>query len=206
MIATESMRLATSKLRRSVVRAGPVVVALLLGIATVTSAALSYRDVQVSSAAVAELQGIAFLHRTERAIEHQPGGGTALERHRLRALQEIVNAPTPTRLEEARPPSCQPLPVRERPASPTSIHPRTLNSTRNRSCALVQAATASAARRPSKGAGPCVTTASLRLAGRSAHEAITSPRITSGVTIGPAPSPLEACETAAPLRSKNMPA
>ncbi len=47
---------------------------------------------------------------------------------------------------------------------------------------------------------------SLRLAGRSIHEAIARMASTRGKLTLPTPSPLAVCEMAAPVKSKKMPA
>jgi two-component system sensor histidine kinase HydH len=57
------MSISKSKLLRSAVRVGPLVVALLMGALLVASSALSYRDTKASAAAVAEREGIRFLTR-----------------------------------------------------------------------------------------------------------------------------------------------
>jgi hypothetical protein len=54
--------------------------------------------------------------------------------------------------------------------------------------------------------GAAMFPASLRLAGRSAHDARTSARNTSGPMMSTAPSPTAACDTAAAVRSNTNPA
>jgi hypothetical protein len=54
--------------------------------------------------------------------------------------------------------------------------------------------------------GAAAFPASLRLAGRSAHDARTSARNPSGAMMSPAPSPTAACDTAAAVRSNTNPA
>ena len=61
-----------SKLRRSAESAGPVLIALLLGLVLVASSALSYRDANNATALVAERQGFGFLHRIERQLGRKP--------------------------------------------------------------------------------------------------------------------------------------
>ncbi len=58
-----------SKLRRSIDRAGPLGVALALGVVLVASSGLSYRDSQHAAAVVAERQGIDLLRRLDGAFE-----------------------------------------------------------------------------------------------------------------------------------------
>jgi len=60
-----------SKLRRSAVSAGPVLIAILMGLVLVVSSALSYRDARDATVLVAERQGIGFLHRVERLLGHK---------------------------------------------------------------------------------------------------------------------------------------
>ena len=61
-----------SRLRRSAVSAGPVLIAILMGLVLVVSSALSYRDASNATALVAERQGVGFLHRVERLLGHKP--------------------------------------------------------------------------------------------------------------------------------------
>jgi len=61
-----------SKLRRSAVSAGPVLIAILMGLVLVSSSALSYRDARDATVLVAERQGVGFLHRVERLLGHKP--------------------------------------------------------------------------------------------------------------------------------------
>jgi len=61
-----------SKLRRSAGSAGPVLIAILMGMVLVVSSALSYRDASNATALVAERQGVGFLHRVERLLGHKP--------------------------------------------------------------------------------------------------------------------------------------
>lgn len=60
-----------SKLRRSAVSAGPVMIAILMGLVLVVSSALSYRDARDATVLVAERQGVGFLHRVERLVGHK---------------------------------------------------------------------------------------------------------------------------------------
>lgn len=60
-----------SKLRRSAVSAGPVLIAIVMGLVLVVSSALSYRDASNATVLVAERQGIGFLHRVERLLGHK---------------------------------------------------------------------------------------------------------------------------------------
>src|SRR5690606_38556336 len=65
---------------------------------------------------------------------------------------------------------------------------------------------ASASRRPRTDSLGAAAVASLRLSGRSTHDAATSPSNTSGTITLAAGSPTAACDTAAPVRSNIMPA
>ena len=60
-----------SKIRRSAVKAGPVLIAILMGLVLVVSSALSYRDASHATVLVAERQGVGFLHRVERLVGHK---------------------------------------------------------------------------------------------------------------------------------------
>ncbi|HEY4188736.1 MAG TPA: ATP-binding protein [Polyangia bacterium] len=81
------MTVTSSKLRRSAGSAGPVLIALLLGVVLVASSALSYRDAKTATAMVAERQGIGFLHRVERLL-----GRRAIHQEELRAVLEANHA------------------------------------------------------------------------------------------------------------------
>jgi two-component system, NtrC family, sensor histidine kinase HydH len=61
-----------NQLRRSARRAGPLLIALLLGAAMVGSSTLSYRDAQSAAGLIAERQGIAFLLRLDRSVGAGP--------------------------------------------------------------------------------------------------------------------------------------
>jgi two-component system sensor histidine kinase HydH len=76
-----------SKLRRSAVSAGPVLIAILMGLVLVVSSALSYRDARDATVLVAERQGVGFLHRVERLLGHKPPHADE-----LRALLEANHA------------------------------------------------------------------------------------------------------------------
>jgi signal transduction histidine kinase len=76
----------TVTMRLSLRRAGPLVVALLLGAALIVSSALSYRDARTAAAWVAERQGIGLLRRVE-GLGRQPGHS-----HRPDALAAAVEA------------------------------------------------------------------------------------------------------------------
>src|SRR5436305_1922991 len=58
----------SSRLRRSLERAGPLGVALILGALLVVSSALSYRDAQSAAVFVGERQGIGLLHRLDAEL------------------------------------------------------------------------------------------------------------------------------------------
>ena len=73
-------------MRLSLRRAGPLVVALLLGAALIVSSALSYRDARTAAAWVAERQGIGLLRRVE-GVGRQPG-----QSHRPDAVAAAVEA------------------------------------------------------------------------------------------------------------------
>jgi two-component system, NtrC family, sensor histidine kinase HydH len=66
------MALQLTRIRRSARRAGPLLVAVLLGAVLVASSALSYRDARSAAALIAERQGIAFLLRLDRAAGPGP--------------------------------------------------------------------------------------------------------------------------------------
>jgi two-component system sensor histidine kinase HydH len=58
----------SSRFRRSLERAGPLGVALILGALLVVSSGLSYRDARNAAGVVAERQGIGLLHRVDREL------------------------------------------------------------------------------------------------------------------------------------------
>ena len=58
----------SSRFRRSLERAGPLGVALILGALLVVSSGLSYRDARSAAGLVAERQGIGLLHRVDREL------------------------------------------------------------------------------------------------------------------------------------------
>ena len=58
----------TSRFRRSLERAGPLGVALILGALLVVSSGLSYRDARTAAVLVAERQGIGLLFRVDREL------------------------------------------------------------------------------------------------------------------------------------------
>jgi two-component system sensor histidine kinase HydH len=77
------MGLQLPRIRRSARRAGPLLVAVLLGAVLVASSALSYRDARSAAALIAERQGIAFLLRLDRSLEPGP-----IQSRRVDALLE----------------------------------------------------------------------------------------------------------------------
>jgi two-component system, NtrC family, sensor histidine kinase HydH len=67
-ILHEVMSPTSSRLRRSLERAGPLGVALILGALLVVSSALSYRDARSAAVFVGERQGIGLLHRLDTEL------------------------------------------------------------------------------------------------------------------------------------------
>jgi two-component system, NtrC family, sensor histidine kinase HydH len=67
-----AMAVLLTGIRRSARRAGPLLIALLLGAVLVGSSVLSYRDAQSAAALIAERQGIAFLLRLDGAVGPVP--------------------------------------------------------------------------------------------------------------------------------------
>jgi two-component system, NtrC family, sensor histidine kinase HydH len=68
-----------TRIRRSARRAGPLLVAVLLGAVLVASSALSYRDARSAAALIAERQGIAFLLRLDRSLGQGPIQSTRVD-------------------------------------------------------------------------------------------------------------------------------
>ncbi|MES1164989.1 MAG: HAMP domain-containing sensor histidine kinase [Verrucomicrobiota bacterium] len=68
-----------SKLGRSAGRAGPVGIAVLLGIFLVASSALSYRDARRTAGVVAEREGIRLFQRIEASLRYRRSGTVSAE-------------------------------------------------------------------------------------------------------------------------------
>jgi two-component system sensor histidine kinase HydH len=93
-ILDDLMSSTSSRLRRSLERAGPLGVALILGALLVASSALSYRDARSAAGFVGERQGIGLLHRIdgELAMRQRQQGGGPLSRATLKAVLDANRA------------------------------------------------------------------------------------------------------------------
>ncbi|HVZ85674.1 MAG TPA: HAMP domain-containing sensor histidine kinase [Polyangia bacterium] len=86
------MPFSQSKLGRALDRAGPMIVALVLGAVLIASSSLSYRDAQRAAALVAERQGVGLLHRLDSVLGPRPDDkalAAALEASRALGLRYL---------------------------------------------------------------------------------------------------------------------